>query len=616
MAGGARFGILLVAPAVVLALFLRLLRLDRTGQNLYYAAGVRSMLDSWHNFFYVSFDPGGALTIDKPPLGFWLQATAARALGFHYWVLAIPQVIAGVASVAILFLMVRPRYGLAVASVSALVLAVIPASVASSRNNSLDTIAMLFMLLSAWMVLKAGELKSFRYLAMSALFAGLAFNTKMFAAFIPVPAFALSYFVAYRPEWRRAAGKLMLAFVLLSAVSLSWVSAVAVTPSDSRPHIYNGFGDSIWALTFRYNGINRVIGSQLQARVRAPSSQQSDQNLGSASRAPTPGPQRLLVGRMGSQLGWFLPLACIAWITRTTVWRRPFWRPPTAADALFSAWFFSGLALFSVNADIKPQYLEAFVAPIALGAGIALCRLGSSVREGSRLAIALLAALVVYHASLLATVDDTRVAAGAIIGLGVGSSGLWLATRLGWGSLRVRQATAVGVGMTLLMGPLVWSLMTALAPATGSGARYPTAGPEDVRDYPPAPGGDFPTRSNSAGDAVLAFLERNTGGVYYMVATERSLYGNAARYILVANRPVLTLDSYSHQSEAAASLAQLVDEGRLRFLELPPEGPWLDAKLDLGRWFLSNCHDVTSGDLQPIGGVHLYDCRPRGSIQP
>lgn len=466
------------------------------------------------------------------------------------------------------------------------------------------------------MVLKAGELKSFRYLAMSALFAGLAFNTKMFAAFIPVPAFALSYFVAYRPEWRRAAGKLMLAFVLLSAVSLSWVSAVAVTPSDSRPHIYNGFGDSIWALTFRYNGINRVIGSQLQARVRAPSSQQSDQNLGSASRAPTPGPQRLLVGTMGSQLGWFLPLACIAWITRTTVWRRPFWRPPTAADALFSAWFFSGLALFSVNADIKPQYLEAFVAPIALGAGIALCRLGSSVREGSRLAIALLAALVVYHASLLATVDDTRVAAGAIIGLGVGSSGLWLATRLGWGSLRVRQATAVGVGMTLLMGPLVWSLMTALAPATGSGARYPTAGPEDVRDYPPAPGGDFPTRSNSAGDAVLAFLERNTGGVYYMVATERSLYGNAARYILVANRPVLTLDSYSHQSEAAASLAQLVDEGRLRFLELPPEGPWLDAKLDLGRWFLSNCHDVTSGDLQPIGGVHLYDCRPRSSIQP
>jgi len=101
-----------------------------------------------------------------------------------------------------------------------------------------------------------------------------------------------------------------------------------------------------------------------------------------------------------------------------------------------------------------------------------------------------------------------------------------------------------------------------------------------------------------------------------MVATERSLYGNAARYILVANRPVLTLDSYSHQSEAAASLAQLVDEGRLRFLELPPEGPWLDAELDLGRWFLSNCHDVTSGDLQPIGGVHLYDCRPRSSIQP
>jgi 4-amino-4-deoxy-L-arabinose transferase-like glycosyltransferase len=32
--------------------------------NLYYAVGVRTMLDSWHNFFFVSYDPGGFVTLD------------------------------------------------------------------------------------------------------------------------------------------------------------------------------------------------------------------------------------------------------------------------------------------------------------------------------------------------------------------------------------------------------------------------------------------------------------------------------------------------------------------------------------------------------------------------
>jgi hypothetical protein len=50
--------------------------------NTYYAAGVKSMLTSWHNFFFVSFDAGGFVSMDKPPLGFWVQATSARLFGF------------------------------------------------------------------------------------------------------------------------------------------------------------------------------------------------------------------------------------------------------------------------------------------------------------------------------------------------------------------------------------------------------------------------------------------------------------------------------------------------------------------------------------------------------
>ncbi|MBV9582644.1 MAG: glycosyl transferase, partial [Chloroflexi bacterium] len=35
--------------------------------NTYYAAAVQSMLASWHNFFFVSSDLGGFVSVDKPP---------------------------------------------------------------------------------------------------------------------------------------------------------------------------------------------------------------------------------------------------------------------------------------------------------------------------------------------------------------------------------------------------------------------------------------------------------------------------------------------------------------------------------------------------------------------
>jgi len=60
-----------LAAVLLLSAALNLYRLDRIGYgNSYYAAAVLSMLQSWHNFFFVSFDPGGFVSVDKPPLGF------------------------------------------------------------------------------------------------------------------------------------------------------------------------------------------------------------------------------------------------------------------------------------------------------------------------------------------------------------------------------------------------------------------------------------------------------------------------------------------------------------------------------------------------------------------
>jgi hypothetical protein len=89
---------------VVLALsaFLNLSWLTREAYaNVYYAATVKNMLASWHNFFFASFD-AGFVSVDKPPLGFWIQAASAYVFGFHRWSLLLPQALAGVLCVALL----------------------------------------------------------------------------------------------------------------------------------------------------------------------------------------------------------------------------------------------------------------------------------------------------------------------------------------------------------------------------------------------------------------------------------------------------------------------------------------------------------------------------------
>ena len=60
---------LALALIVAVTLALRFSNLDTLGySNHYYTAGIESMLQSWRNFFFVAAEPGGSVSIDKPPL--------------------------------------------------------------------------------------------------------------------------------------------------------------------------------------------------------------------------------------------------------------------------------------------------------------------------------------------------------------------------------------------------------------------------------------------------------------------------------------------------------------------------------------------------------------------
>src|SRR3954464_8625494 len=148
-----------VLLGVILALsaFLNLYRLTSEGYgNIYYAAAVKNMLDSWRNFFFVSYD-AGFVSVDKPPVAFWVQAASAELFGFHGWSILLPQALAGVLSVALLYHLVGRSFGPVAGLLAALTLALPPISVAASRHNNLEGLLVLTVLLAAWAFMLAVE---------------------------------------------------------------------------------------------------------------------------------------------------------------------------------------------------------------------------------------------------------------------------------------------------------------------------------------------------------------------------------------------------------------------------------------------------------------------------
>ena len=250
-----------MAAILLLAAALRIWNLSQNGwANDYYAAAVRSMIISWHNFFYASFDPAGFITVDKPPVALWVQALSAKLFGFNSWAILLPQALMGVACIGVLYALVRRAFGVTAAMVAALVLAAMPISIAVDRDNLPDTLLTLLLLLAAWVAVKASEKGRLLPLLACGALVGVAFNTKMLEAYIPVPVFGLLYLLAAPISFGKRALHLAAATAVLVGVSLSWPLTVDSISASQRPYIGGSTKNSVLDLAFGYNGIGRVAG--------------------------------------------------------------------------------------------------------------------------------------------------------------------------------------------------------------------------------------------------------------------------------------------------------------------------------------------------------------------
>ena len=489
--------------------------------NSFYAAAVKSGTESWKAFFFGSLDPGSFITVDKPPAALWVMELSGRIFGFNTYSMLLPEALAGVVSVMVLYHVVRRWVGEPAAVLAAVALALTPVAVVIFRYNDPDAFLVLLLVLAGWGVWAALESGRTRGLVAGGSLLGLAFLTKTLDAFIVVPAFAGVYLGCGSPRLWRRIGQLAWAGLALVVSSSWWIAIVELWPAGSRPYIGGSTDNSELNLIFGYNGFSRIFGSSGAGGAPGGGTSGTATSFGGGE-----GILRMFNDALGGQISWLIPLgiaglAAGLWMTRRT----PRTHPVRAGFLLFGGWLVMMMAVYDDAKGIFHPYYTAVMAPAVAalaGAGaVALWRLG---RGSRRWAWALPAAVVgsaVWADVLLGRSAgyDTWLGTTVVVVAAVASVGLLLVLL---GVVRtpvVAVVAATVAAVSLLAGPVAYAVTTVNTASTGIATAGPTTtgsggGPPGAGGgggFPGGSGGRSPG-SGGTGDGPPAGLPGGSGG--------------------------------------------------------------------------------------------------------
>jgi 4-amino-4-deoxy-L-arabinose transferase-like glycosyltransferase len=572
------------AAVLLVAAVLRLMRLDDNGVGTaYYAAGVRSMLQGAWLFFYNAFDPAGFISLDKPPIAFWIQTVFAAILGYSGWSIHLPQALAGVASVALLYRLVRP-VGAPAAIIAALLLAIMPIAVAIDRSNNTDPWLILFLLLATRVALRGRGLS----LVVAMALLGLAFNTKMLAALVCGPALLAGWLLAGSLDWRQRLGWMTAAAITLAVVSLCWAVAFDLTPKASRPYAGSSHDNSMLELIVMHNGLDRFVRT---TPAPAPTPAQTTRFV--AYDAVPVGPLRLATPSLAMQFAWTLPLAVLGAVFA--------WRRRRAQVALWSIWALAYGIVYSLAGGIfHAYYLATLGPPLAALAGIGCFELWR--RGSTHLAIGLGAAAL-WQAYI----------AGASLGwmsiwVGFPAVALLAAIAAQW---RAKRPPAVIGGAALLVLPALWALSTVFAPGnlTLPSASLPRwLGIDDGRG--PILSRDWKALTDDP--KLQAFLQEHRGNARFLLAAPNALL--AAPVIIGTGQPVMAFGGFFGNDPVMSidAFAKAVERGEVRFVVLATNR----RTRDFERWVRAHGTIVDPSQWrslppEPRRAIVLYDLSPK-----
>jgi 4-amino-4-deoxy-L-arabinose transferase-like glycosyltransferase len=558
------------------AALLRLVHIAQVPPDPFYDAAVRSMGLSWHNFFFGAFEPGGSVSIDKPPVDLWLQVASVKLVGFSNTSLKLPEALAGTLAVPLLFLAVRRMWDTRAGLAAAVAQAVLPIEAITSRSDTMDGVMMALIVLALYLIVRANERGSSAWLLAGAAALGIAFDVKLLESLVALPGLALLAYLGLPGTRKRRLLQLLAASAVYVVVALAWLGATLLFPAHDRPYAIGSTNGSAWNAAFVFNGTDRLAGKSIEPQTeyqpghRYPTATQSERD-----HIPIvpPSATRLLarIGPLsGQRLGLELLLALLLGVPALIagVLRRPSGSDPPSSEsevavadaddprsyrmrlavaAGLGVWLLTGIVLYSHMARLHPRYVESLVPAVTAMLGIGLAWATSSAGRARLIALIVgMAALVYYGERLL-----------------YGRPGSWwiaLAGALGaivfavLARVRVNpspRSSALLAGGTLALALLALAAIPVEVDKTAIANRVSDAG------YIGAlPGGQQ--------RALSSYLIAHQGSARYELAAESAT--GIGSLIVQDARPVVVLTTYEARVfKTVAQLKRLIAAGAVRY---------------------------------------------------
>jgi 4-amino-4-deoxy-L-arabinose transferase-like glycosyltransferase len=630
-----------VALITLGAALLRLLYINRVSPDPFYDAAVRSMGLSWHNFFFGAFEPGGSVSIDKPPVDLWLQVASVKLFGFSSSTLKLPEIAAGIAAVPLLFAAVRRMWSTPAGLAAAVGLAVLPVEVITSRSDTMDAVMMALIVLALWLIVRACETGRYAWLLAGAAALGVAFDVKLLESLVAVPGLALIAYLGLPGSRRRRLVQLLAATGVYVAVALAWLTATLLVPAHERPYAIGSTNGSAWNAAFVFNGTDRLGGKspEPQFTVYEPGHHYPEATQSERDHIPIvpPSPTRLLarIGPLsGQRLGLELLIALLLGVPALIFTlaadrraaadrdgqdsrdgREPAGEEETAAAAAAGAtrdeaatgrrlrraaagglalWMLTGIVLFSYMSRLHPRYVESFVPAVAalLGIGVVwACASGRRAPYGRARLIALVVALAasVYYVERLL----------------YGRTGVWWIVLAGaFGAIAFAILARVGPDEDRRRG---WLRAATIALAlVAVGALHLSADVIAIDNGVTDAGyvGALPSQEQSR---LSSYLRAHQGGARYELAAESAT--QIGSLIVQDARPVLVLTTYSARVFTnVAELRRAIASGEVKYAFLNSFcgkriSPANAACSEPARWVRAHGTDVSRQAGMSRGGI-------------
>jgi 4-amino-4-deoxy-L-arabinose transferase-like glycosyltransferase len=597
--------------------------------NTYYSAAALAASQSWSAWFFGALDGGSFITVDKPPLSTMVMGLSVRLFGLSSWSVLLPEALMGVASVVLLFAVVKRQFGTAAATIAGAALAITPVAALMFRFDNPEAVLTLLLVLSAAGAQRAIENGRHRWLVLAGVATGLAFLAKYFQGFLVGPAIVLAYAVAANASVRRRIAGVAVfgASTLLTAGA--WVAAVALTPADLRPYIGGSSSNSVLDLIVGYDGLGRLFGASGGTNFG-----------GGANFSGAAGILRLFNAELGGNIAWLVPFALVALAAGLALTARARRTDVGRAAYLFwGAWLGVGGIVLSLMAGGSHQYYTVILAPAIAaltGAGfVALWGLRDRFRLGGlALAGAIVATTGLSYLLLSRSPDFVPWLAPAVVAVGLASAAF-----LAVPELRGRRVSLILAGASLvaiLAGPGAFTLQTVATSQQGSTVTAgPTATATDFLSGGSTSGfggrggaafggpgatprgtsasfggtrtGTATASTDTAGSSLAAYLVANRGTATWVVAVSSAQ--SAADLELQTGLPVMCTGGWSGSDNALtlAHLKSLVASGELRYFIIGGQGGMggmgggQGGSSDVTAWVSANGTAIT------VGGTTLYD---------